>query len=339
MKKISLAVLLIALWTLGAGTCPAREPEAGGRVWKIGTLAPDNVGWAKHAKELIVEETIRSTKGAVRPRVYWGGVMGDDEDYLAKMRIGQLDGAGLSGQGAVLACPEFAVLELPFLFSGYDEVDYLRKKMYSRFDGLYARYGLKLLYWLDQDFDQMYSAKSPMAKVEEFKKLRFVLWYGPVEEALLDSLDADWVPLNVPETALALRTGSVNSFIGPSTWMVAAQLGPVVKYVNPARVRYSPVVVVISTESWNNLPGELRKIHEQNRESVQDRFVERVRKDNSRSYEALLAYGVKETRMSGEELLLLKERASEVYGEMSGILFPPALLEEVRAVLKEYRAR
>ncbi len=335
-KLVFFLFLFFGLTLAGTGVL-AKEPGQKVVVWKIGTLAPKNVGWAKHAEEIIIRENQRASRGVVQPVVYWGGTMGDDEDYLAKMRIGQLDGAGLSGQGAVLACPEFAVVELPFLFSGYEEVDYLRKSMFSRFDQLFAKYGLKLLYWLDQDFDQFYSAKSPMARVEDFKNLRFVLWYGPMEETLFDALDTDWVPLNVPESAMALRTGAVDSCIGPATWMVAAQLAPVIKYVNPVRVRYSPVVIVISSKAWENLPKDQRTIHNQNRESIQDRFVKLVRKDNQRSYDALISYGVKETRMSPKELARFKGRAMDVYSQMSGILYPPGLLKEVRLKLKQYR--
>ncbi|MFH2098310.1 MAG: TRAP transporter substrate-binding protein DctP, partial [Pseudomonadota bacterium] len=96
-------------------------------LWKMATLAPDSVGWARQIKKIVDPWMDEVTNHELATKVYWGGIMGDDEDYVRKMHIGQLDGAGLSGQGVTLAVPEMAVLELPFLFEGWNEVDYVKK--------------------------------------------------------------------------------------------------------------------------------------------------------------------------------------------------------------------
>ncbi|MBU2490748.1 MAG: TRAP transporter substrate-binding protein DctP [Proteobacteria bacterium] len=338
MKTRTILAAIFALCVLAPGVARAGEESGAAAVWKIGTLAPKGAGWARHANEYIIQETIRQTDGKIRPQVFWGGVAGDDEDYLELMREGKLQGAGLSGQGAALACPEFSVVELPFLFTGYPEVDLVRKRFFARFDALFAAYGLKLLYWLDQDFDQMYSAKSPMTRLEDFSGTRFVLWYGPLEENLFEVLDAEWTALNVPDSARALRSGEADSVVGPAQWVLAAQLGPVMRYVNPQPVRYSPVVVVICLDAWKRMPQRYKDIQEKNREGTQERFTADVRRDNQRSLDALLAYGVKEAQWEPEELERFRARATAVYGQMANILYPAELLGEIQGLLAAHRA-
>jgi TRAP-type C4-dicarboxylate transport system substrate-binding protein len=64
---------------------------------KMGTLAPEGVGWAALIKEIINPGILKVTNGQVKLDWYYGGTMGDDQDILAKMRNGQLQGAGFSG--------------------------------------------------------------------------------------------------------------------------------------------------------------------------------------------------------------------------------------------------
>ncbi|MDY6857263.1 MAG: hypothetical protein SWO11_21685 [Thermodesulfobacteriota bacterium] len=55
--------------------------------------------------------------------------MGNDEDYIAKMGIDQLQSAGMSSSGTVITCPYIAVFQLPFFIEGFVEVEYSRKKI------------------------------------------------------------------------------------------------------------------------------------------------------------------------------------------------------------------
>jgi len=108
-------------------------------VAKMGTLAPDGVGWAALIKEVINPGVFKATNGQVILDWYYGGTMGDDLDVLAKMRNMQLHGGGFSGQGMVMGCPEMALMELPFLFSDYDEVEYVYSKLRPRISQWFAK--------------------------------------------------------------------------------------------------------------------------------------------------------------------------------------------------------
>ncbi|MEW5735946.1 MAG: TRAP transporter substrate-binding protein DctP [Thermodesulfobacteriota bacterium] len=322
---------------LGASPAGA-QVKAPQYVLKAGTLAPKGVGWAKQVEEILIPAIEKASDGDVRLKVYWGGVMGDDEDYLRKIRIGQLQAGGLSGAGAVMACPEFAVLELPFLFSGYDEVDYIRDRMTDSFDYYFAQNSLKLAWWVDQDFDQLYSSKNAMANLADFRETRFVTWYGPIEEAVLRVLGAQAVPLDVPQIAQAWKAGTIDSGISPAIWMVGAQMYTVVRYVNPIKIRYSPVAIVISLDAWNGMPKVYRDRLMDSRKDVTRRFSEGSRRDNKKSLEAMISYGVEETKMTPENFAQVKERCMTVYDELAGEVYPVSLLQELLRYLKEFRS-
>lgn len=330
------------LWLLHAqGFAPAAgAAEPGGKTyqWKIATLAPKGIGPSKAAEELIYPGLEAACNGAIKVKVYWGGVMGDDRDCLKKIRIGQLQGAALSSEGTIMACPEFSVVELPFLFNNYEEVDYVRSKMFPMFVSLFKQYGYKLGSWIDQDFDPIYSLTSPITRLEDFKKFRFGTAHGKMEEMILRNLGSDTVPLSVPEAPSAIRQGVVSAGIAPTFFLIGAQLYTSAKYVTPINIRYSPAVTVLSWKTWMDVPEECRARLDAENERGTRLLCDMIQDMNRKFLKALTQYGVKKVEVSPEAYRELKKKSQAIYGEMAGTIFPARLLDEVQGYLKEYRA-
>ncbi|MBI5845594.1 MAG: TRAP transporter substrate-binding protein DctP [Deltaproteobacteria bacterium] len=340
MKRFLSLFLLIMCFTLVSGSFNAvSAKEVAQYRWKMATLAPDGVGWAKHIKSVVFPAIKEATNGNLVVKTYWGGVMGDEEEYIKKMRIGQLQGAGFAGQGTVLVCPEIAVLTLPFLFNNYAEVDYIKKKMSPTFDGLMKQNGYYMLFLADQDFDQVISTKKPLAKLEDFKGVRFIEWYGAIEVSLLQSLGAQPIRVQVPEIASSIRLGTCEAAIGPSLWIVGSQLHTTVKYINPLKIRYSPSLIAITIDTWHKLPEEYRKEYFRIRERVMGEYGARVREDNAKGLEALFGYGVRKVTTSPADLEVMKKKTRAVWNSMSDDLYPRELLDEVMGYLDEFRGK
>lgn len=340
MKRILILLLLPVLFLLlFSPVNNAQAKEVAEYRWKMATLAPDGVGWAKHIKIVVLPAIKEATNGNMVIKTYWGGVMGDEEEYIKKMRIGQLQGAGFAGQGTVLVCPEIAVLTLPFLFENYAEVDYIKKKMASTFDGLMKQNGYFMLFLADQDFDQIISIKKPLAKLEDFKGVRFVEWYGAIEVSLLQTLGAQPIRVQVPEIASSIRLGTCDAAIGPSLWVVGSQLHTTVKYINPMKIRYSPSLIAVTMDAWQKLPEEYRKAYFKIRDRVMNEYGARVREDNAKGLEALFGYGVRKVTTSPADLEVLKKKTRAVWGSMADDLYPRELLDEVMAYLEEFRGK
>ncbi|MFH2099136.1 MAG: TRAP transporter substrate-binding protein DctP, partial [Pseudomonadota bacterium] len=331
-------VVAVALAAVLAAVLFPREAAAAAKYrWKVATLAPKGIGWSKQFEDIVLPAVDQGADGNLRLKVYWGGVLGDDEAYIRKMQVGQLHGAGLTAQGATLACPEFAVVELPFLFNGYDEVDYIRDRMQPTFDFYFGQYGFELMFWIDQDFDQAYSMVSPMASLDDFSRTTFVSWYGPLEEKLFEVLGARSVPLSVTDIPGALRSGRADSCITPAVWMVGTQLFTSMKYVNPTKIRYSPAAILVTTETWESIPEEYQDRLWAMRSDLQKKFVAGVRSDNQTSLNAIINYGVKEVKMDPGSFKAIQKKAMEVYGALAGDVYPESLLQELRRYLEAYR--
>ena len=80
------AVILLHLAVSGA---------AWGLTIKIGSLAPTGSPWDLSLRR-IAAAWYQASNGTVEVKIYPGGIAGDEPDMIRKMRIGQLDSAGIT---------------------------------------------------------------------------------------------------------------------------------------------------------------------------------------------------------------------------------------------------
>jgi len=134
---------------------------------KFATLAPEGSTWMNIMHELD-DELYERSGGEVGFRIYAGGVSGDESDVLRKIRIGQLHAAGFTGVGMGEILPEVRVLDLPFLFFNYGEVDYVLERTRETFSRRFAEEGFELMGWAEVGFVYFYS-KEPIKTQEDLK--------------------------------------------------------------------------------------------------------------------------------------------------------------------------
>ena len=75
---------------------------------------------------------------AERAQLMLGGVQGDEKDVLRKIKLGQLHAAGITGNGMTSIAPKVRVMDSPFLFKSYGEVDHVYQTYQSDFAAAFA---------------------------------------------------------------------------------------------------------------------------------------------------------------------------------------------------------
>lgn len=330
--------LFLALCLAGPATAGAEAGAQDPIVIRVATIIPGGMGWTKRAKEILLPRMKEIAGDRISMKIYWGGVKGDDEEILAQMRAGLMDGAAFSGHGASLACPEFSVLSLPFLFNDWDEVDHVRNKMFPVFDSYMEKNGLRMLLWVDQDFDQVYTTRIPPVSLENFRKCEFLRWYGDLEKMLFMTIGVRSTPARVPQVLSIISDGQADAAIAPAMWVLGSQVFSTVKYVWPGRIRYSPAVVVLSPKAVDRVPPDLVEQFFALRDTVSREFIEYSRTDSEKCLQAMIAYGIREVRMDEKSSAQFTAIAKTLYDRAAGVLYPRSLLDQVQASLAEFRS-
>lgn len=307
--------------------------------WKTATMALKGIGYGKMFDEILMPAFERETDGDLDLKIFWGGVMGDDKAVIEKMRKGILQSSGLSGQGTFLISPEISVLGLPFLFNDYAEVDYIREKMAEKFDQITFAKKFKILLWLDQGFDQLYSVKTPLLKMEDFKKAKFATWYGPLEGRMLERLGANPVPIDVSQIPTSMRTGQTDAMIAPSIWISGTQLYSKFRYINPMKIRYVPAFVVATKVAWKELDPKYHKRMVELRLDLSRQFCKKSHIEADKYLTALKEYGLICQLPDAKDLEEIRKATTPVWRELVGVQYPKELLDEVLAHLAAYRGR
>src|SRR5512139_659579 len=117
------AVLLLAL--LGAAC--AFPAQAAPTVVKMATLAPEGSSWYRVLQEM-GEEWKKASGGAIALRIYPGGVAGDEDAVIRKMRVGQIQAAAITGIGLSYLDRSFYALHIPMMYASDEEFDYVRDR-------------------------------------------------------------------------------------------------------------------------------------------------------------------------------------------------------------------
>ncbi|MBI5845777.1 MAG: TRAP transporter substrate-binding protein DctP [Deltaproteobacteria bacterium] len=341
LAGILLLQALIALSAVSAAAAANPGPAKVGPkyLWNFATIVPKGMGWVQQYEKLVAPTLDQISNQELKLKIHWGGSQGKDEDVIKKIRAGKLQGAGLDARGTVMAVKELSVLELPFLFNGYEEVDYVRGKMHTTFDKYAEKSGFCLGLWIDQDFDQLYSSKYDFSDPKHFAQARFANWCGDLEKRVLENVGGpgSTVPADINTFISMISKGTADSAVAPALWVVGTQLFSVFTSVNPVKIRYSPGSVLIGKKAWDELPDEYRKRFMEKRTGLETTINQAVRLDNRKALAAMVRYGVKLASVSDANVATLKEKTRKIYGEMADSAYPRQLLEEVSAKLAEFR--
>lgn len=307
-------------------------------VVKMGTLAPEGSAWIDVWKK-VVRDLEKESKGRIKMITYAGGVMGDEPEMVKKMRMGQLNMGGFTINGIKHIAPELLVLELPFLLRSWQEADYIKEKFFQRFSAYFEEKGFILLAIVDQGFIRFYS-RYELKSFEDLKKRKVWVWQGePVMTATTTELfGVNPIYTTVPEVLPSLQTGLIDTIQTSPLACVALQWCHLIKYLFDFDIRYEPAVIVMSKNTFDSTPDDLKEIHMKFTKKYVPDFLKLTRQEQENSLKQLKKRGVIFVKPSDAEISELEKKAKEFWDEtVKTGLFPKDLVKDIVSALEEYR--
>ncbi len=303
---------------------------------KLATLAPEGTPWMNIFHK-INGEIKKRTGGMVKLRAYPGGVLGGDRDMIRKIRIGQIHGAGFTGMGLGSINRDIFVMEIPFLFQNYEEVDYVLSKMDDYFRKGFREEGYVLLGWSEIGFVYLLS-NVPVTSVKDIKGTKVWLWEGdPIASPVLRKAGVAPIPLGVPDVLMALQTNLIDVVYASPFAAIALQWFTKVKYMTDLPLIYSLGGILLSKRMFDKIPANLQEI-------VKDVFHNhisllnvRTRRDNDEAVRVMQKQGIKLVSPTDEETEEFKRISLEAIDELGDKVFSKDVLVQVRSHIKQYR--
>ena len=311
-------------------------PLAAQTTLKFATLAPEGSSWITALRN--VDTEIRAlTEGQVRLKIYAGGVQGDEDVMLRKVRIGQLQGLGLGGTGLSHVQPDVLALEMPFLFQNYDEIDHVLTQTSAYYQQAFLDAGFVLLGWSDIGFVYLMS-QHPVRSVEDMNGHKVWRLQGePLTGVLFEKAGVTSVPLTIPDVLLGLQTHLVDVVYASASAAIVLQWFTRVKYYTDLPINYAIGAFLLQKQAYDDLTGD----QQQQLLEVSARHIgaHNRRTDNVEALQIMQDQGVIAVACPPAAIASFQQLVEDSKPDLIGHAFSNEAQEQVQRHLAQYRAR
>ena len=306
-------------------------------VFRMAMLPPKGSPFT-NAMEAFAHEVREESGGRVSFRLYPGGQMGDDLDYIMRMKIGTINGACLPGLGLGKIIPQARIMEMPFVFRDLDEAVHVRKGITPMIEKLLEDRGFVVLGWVDEGATYFFSYY-PVLEVYDFRRCR--CWSrvsDPLAESLFEVLGLTPIPIAEPEVLASLQTGIVDTVYAGPTMLMQQHWFTKIRYVIDLPMNYPISAILLKKRSFDRLWPDLQVLIKQSMGRHLEAFNKMVPNENREGMEALLAmHGLQRIVFDDDGRRAFESIGEEVRRRNLGHLWDEKILDASMSALQEYR--
>jgi TRAP-type C4-dicarboxylate transport system substrate-binding protein len=313
-------------------------PALGGTTFKIATVVPDGSSWMQEMRKAAAEIQ-EASQGRVKLKFYPGGVMGNDQTVLRKMRAGQLHGGAFPSGALARLYPDIDLYSLPLVFRSYEEVDFVRSKLDATLaEGLEGA-GVVPLAISDGGFAYLMSQR-PVQRVDDLSRAKVWIQEGDVmSQTALETAGVSPVQIPLADVYTALQTGLVDTVAAPPIATIAFQWHTKVKYLTDVPLMYLVGVFVLDARAWRKLSPDDQELVRRVVSETTLRLDAANRTSETAARQALQQQGIRFVEASSaEELARWRDITERALVELrKRQIYSDPLIEAVQAHLAEFR--
>jgi TRAP-type transport system periplasmic protein len=316
--------------------CPFAHGAEKNVTIKLATLAPEGSSWMK-TFDTLNSEVKKKTEDKVQFRIYPGGVLGDEMDMLRKMKIGQIQAVALTSGGLSSLFREIDVLQIPFLFQKYEEVDAVLARMDSFFRKGFEDNGYILLGWSEAGFVYLMST-IPIASVADLRKAKVWIWEeSPMSKTIFDEAKVSAIPLTIPDVLVGLQTGLINVVYAPPTGAISLQWFTNVKYLTDVPLVYLAGAIVVKKETFQQISSSDQSSIIEICQRYLNQLKGVTRNENREAIQVMTKHGTKIVTPSKDQIDEFKRLSEKAMSRLGSQSFSKKVFNEVSSILEGNR--
>ncbi|MDA3951493.1 MAG: TRAP transporter substrate-binding protein [Spirochaeta sp.] len=288
----------------------------------------------EYFKELVEE----NSDGRITVDLYHSSQLGDDREMMEALQLGTQEMTCPSTAPIAPFVDGYKVFDLPFIFPNEGAADYVLDSEIGQdlLDDL-SDIGIKgLVYW-ENGFRQLTNDVRPVRTPADVEGLKVRTMENPIHLAAWQTMGANPTPMAFGELFSALQQDVVDGQENPWGTIYLQNFPEVQQYTTNTGHVYSPFVLMIAQEYWDNLPANLQDVVMDAAEKSRDHNRDLNRKLNAEYLEELKDV-MEVTILSNEEKMAFQEATSDVYEQYSEEIGAD-LVNAVRAKVDEYMAQ
>ncbi|RAI00520.1 ABC transporter substrate-binding protein [Acuticoccus sediminis] len=249
--------LIAALLVAACLAAPANAQDTLTVTSQYGPEKPQSKFWERFAA--LVES---GRPGVYKFNIVTNGALGGEKEEAEGVRLGSITGALSTVANLTTWVPEGAVLDLPFVFSGRDQImSAMKGPLGKQLRAAYREQGFETPAFIIFGARHLLSDR-PLTKPEDVKGLTMRVLESDLHIALWRSLGANPTALPITETYTALGTGVVEAMDLTKSGYEALKLFEVAPVLSETAHIWAIGVVYFDRNFWESLPEEDQKLFE-----------------------------------------------------------------------------
>ncbi len=304
---------------------------------KIATVTPEGSTWMKGMRASAAEIKER-TEGRVQIKYYGGGVMGNDQKVLSRIRLRSLQGGAFTPSALVSQYNDLNLYGLPMVFDSEEEAAYVRSRLDERLEQ-----GLEDAGWVNFGFAAGGFANllsnSPIRSVDDLKGKKVWIPEGDdISRYAMQALSLTPVSLPLTDVLTGLQTGLIDIVPISPVGALVLQWHTKVKYITEFPLVYTLGFMAVDKRAFDKLSAADQAIVREVMERTYKEFNQQNLTDNRGARDALLNAGIESVEVDANEyqrvrqLLLDSNRELGAQGNFSVDLY-----DEMLRHIEEYR--
>lgn len=218
--------------------------------------------------------------------------MGDEAEMIGKIKIGQLDGCALTGNGLGLILKESRVLELPQLFSNSSRLDAAYAEAEPLLKSYFREKGFELIS-LSETGNAYFFSKKPIENFKDVSNTKMWLWKGDeFAKIVFDSIGITTTPISFTDVIPSLQTGLIDGFYSTPSAAVSLQWSNQAKYFLNYPLTDVSGGIFFGNSAWSRLSEEQKKVVDKIVKDAVRKLTVANRANDEKSIELLQQYGI-----------------------------------------------
>lgn len=324
-RSLGLVALLLASSLLAAPLLAQTQ------TLRLATLAPEGSPWMRELRAAAAQ-VHTETAGRVELRYFPGGVMGNDQAVLRRIRQGgQLQGGVLTSSELALIYPDASAYTLPFLFQDWAEVDRVRPQVDPLLVAGFRERGFHKLGAAGIGFAYLMSTRR-IGGVEDVRRAR--LWV-PQNDRIADLTfrtgGASPIALPIGDVFTSLQTGMIDMVANTPAGAVALQWHGRLRSLYDLPLAYVLGYVVVDLRAWQRIAPADQAVIDRIFAATTARVDASIRRDDAAALAAMQRQGLEVVTPSAADAAHFREVGAKVIAQLEreqGI--SPAILAAIR---------
>lgn len=257
MKKLTAILLLLAMMVVFAAPL-ATVAETKPTVLRFGYLSPQNPEDPYHEFATKYKAAIEEkTNGRYKIDLYGAGILGKDREMAEMLQFGALDLAVITTSPMGNFVPAYQVLDLPFLFDGWDHVfRFIDAPIYQDFLKESDKIGIKTLAIIARGSRNVTNNGTPITSVEGLKGMKLRVIESKVFVDTFTALGAAPQAMSWGEVFTALQQGTIDGHENSIATIFNERVSEVQKNVSMTQHIFAFCSVHASSKLWKSLSEE-----------------------------------------------------------------------------------